>query len=126
MNKCLIIKWWWKIVSNEESPLWLNILKAKYFPSSSPMFAHATGASQFWRDLVKLRPIFHGLVKFIVHNGKSTRFCLDWWCGMTTLAASFPVLFSYYPDPEISISELSANNWDLQLRRSLSPEELVD
>ena len=48
MNKCLIIKWWWKIMSTTtDKPLWYNILKAKYFPSSSPMFARATGAPQF-------------------------------------------------------------------------------
>ena len=42
------------------------------------------------------------------------------------LANSFLVLFSYCPNPEISIFELSSNNWDLHLHRSLSPEELVD
>ena len=77
MNKCLIIKWWWKIMSSPDKPLWYNILKAKYFPSSSPMFAPASGASQFWKDLVKLRLVFQGLVKFVVHNGRSTRFWLD-------------------------------------------------
>ena len=125
VNKCLIIKWWWKIMTTtSDKPLWLNILKAKYFPNSSSTLARASGASQFWKDLVKLRPTFQSLVKFVVHNGRSTRFWLDWWCGSTMLANAFPVLFSYYPDHEISI--FSSNNWDLQHRRSLSPEELVD
>src|SRR4051812_3421999 len=66
MNKCLIIKWWWKIMSSSESPLWLRILKAKYYPESSPMFAPASGGSQFWQDLVKVRPLFQSLVKFVV------------------------------------------------------------
>ena len=45
MNQCLMIKWWWKIMSAGDQPLWLSILKAKYFPSSSPMFANAHGGS---------------------------------------------------------------------------------
>ena len=108
-----------------EPPLWLTILKAKYLPTSSPMFALSSGGSQFWHQLVNVRPIFQSLVKFTVRNGKPTRFCLD-WCGESTLAVTFPVLFPYCSNPEISIFELSLNNWDLDLRRTLSPEELED
>ena len=110
----------------EEPPTWLSILKAKYFPSSSPMFAPASGGSQFWRQLVKVRPIFWSLVKFVVRNGKSNRFWLDWWVGDSTLAAAFPALFFYCDDAEISIFELSAKGWVLDFRRSLSPVELKD
>ena len=126
MNNCLMIKWWWKIMTLEELPPWLSILKAKYFPSSSPMFAPAAGGSQFWHQLVKVRPIFRSLVKFVVRNGKSTRFWLDWWVGDSTLVVAFPVLFSYCDDTEVSIFELSARGWVLDFRRSLSPEELED
>ena len=49
LNKCLMIKWWWKIMFLEEHPTWLSLLKSKYFPSSSPMFASSSGGSQFWR-----------------------------------------------------------------------------
>ena len=110
----------------EERPLWLSFFKAKYFPVSSPMFASSSGGSQFWLQLVKVHPIFKSLVKFVVRNGKSTRFWLDWWVGDSTLVMAFSVLFSYCSDPEISIFELSVNNWDLALRRSLSPIELED
>ena len=90
------------------------------------MFAPAAGGSQFWHQLVKVRPIFRSLVKFVVRNGKSTRFWLDWWVGDSTLAVAFPVLFSYCDDTEVSIFELSARGWVLDFRRSLSPEELED
>ena len=56
MNKCLMIKWWWKIMTTEADTLWLSILKAKYFPTSNPMFAYSRGGSQFWKDLVKVPP----------------------------------------------------------------------
>ena len=54
MNKCLMIKWWWKIMSSGASSLWYSILKAKYFPHSSPMFAGARHGSQFWKDPIKV------------------------------------------------------------------------
>ena len=53
-------------------------------------------------------------------------FWLDWWVGDTTLVVAYLTLFSYCADPEISISELSAYNWVLDFRRSLSPVELDD
>lgn len=90
------------------------------------MFASASDGSQFWKALVKVRDVFRQHVKFVLKNGASTHFWLDWWSGDTPLATSFLVLFSYCSNPEISISELSRNNWDLGLRRSLSPEELGD
>ena len=106
--------------------LWYSILKAKYFPQSSPMFASARRGSQFWKNLVKFRPIFLEHVKFIMGNGRSVRFWRDWWCGDAPLATQFPVLFSYCPKPDISIAEMADNNWDLAFLRSLSPEELDD
>lgn len=102
MNKCLMIKWWWKIMSSGRGSLWFSILEAKYFPSSNPMSASPRGGSQFWKDLVKVRPIFKDHVKFLVGNGASIRFWLDWWCGDSTLAVTFPTLFSFCPNPDIS------------------------
>ena len=58
MNKCLLIKWWWKIMTTGAESLWYSILKAKYFPHSNPMFASARRGSQFWKNLVIVRPIF--------------------------------------------------------------------
>ena len=64
------------------------------------------------------------MLKFVVGNGGSTWFWLDWWCGDSTLVVAFPTLFSYCSTPMISIFELSRNNWDLAFRISLSPVEL--
>ena len=87
----------------DDRPAWLNLLKAKYFPSSSPMFAPSSGGSQFWRQLVSIRPIFRSLVKFVVRDGKSTRFLLVWWVGDTMLEVAHSNLFSFCADPKISI-----------------------
>ena len=113
-------------MTSRAGSVWFFILKAKYFPHTSPLFAPARSASQFWKDLVRVRPLFLENVKFVVGDGSSVRFWLDWWCGDSTLFVSFPTLFSYCPNPDISIAELSANSWDLAFRRSLSLEEFED
>lgn len=50
---------------------------------------------------------------------------MDWWHGDAPLHLSFPTLFSYCSNQEISIRELSLCNWDLGFRHSLSPVELA-
>lgn len=125
MNTCLIVKWWWRIFNTPDGTLWRDILKAKYFPSGNPMFASASGGSQFWHDLVRVRDILRSQVKFVVGNGESIRFWTDRWCGDNPLCLSFPVIFSYVSSPEISISDLARSGWDLQLRHALSPEEMT-
>lgn len=59
MNKCLIIKWWWRIFHTPSGTLWLDILKAKYFPDCSPMFAPALVAPRFGVIFLKLEMIFN-------------------------------------------------------------------
>ena len=113
-------------MSAEEQLLWLSILKAKYFPSSSPMFALPRGGSKFWKSLVKVRPVFQSFVNFVVGVGSSIRFWLDWWCGDSPLSVTFPILFSYCSDPNISIAKLASQGWNLAFRRSLSPVEFED
>lgn len=126
MNKCLIIKWWRRILSIEPSVLWFGILKAKYFPTSSPLFASAISGSQFWHQVVKVRDDLRSLVKFNVGEGVSVHFWLDWWHGDRPLCLSFLVLFSYCSIPAISITDLSRRNWDLGVRRVPSPKDLED
>lgn len=96
MNICLLIKWWWKILTSGADSLWFSILKAKYFPHSNPMFATARRGSQFWKSLVKVRHIFLEHVKFNVGNGMAVRFWLDWWSGDALLAefSGFVLLLS--------------------------------
>lgn len=37
MNKCLIMKWWWRIHHDSPQVLWFKLLKAKYFPDMDPI-----------------------------------------------------------------------------------------
>ena len=89
------------------------------FPNHIPLFASAAGASQFWQDLVCVRDEFRGHVG----NGASIPFLMDWWHNDTPLSIQrFPfriALLYWFP------SQNYRNNWDLGIRCSLSPEELV-
>src|SRR4051812_7952362 len=116
MNDCLIVKWWWKICTEGPGALWLKILKAKYFPNSSPLLASAVGGSQFWCSLCRLRDTFHLYVRFVVKDGMSVHFWLDLWSPVGRLCDVFPVLFSFCAKPDISISELAAAYWDFGFR----------
>lgn len=124
MNKRLIMKWWWLIYNEPPETLWIQILKAKYFPNTTSFFAHTRGGSQFRRAHGLVRNEVGSLVKFVVGDGKSTRFLLDLWFGDGPLASSFPILFSYVSDPLGSITKLASHNWDLGFRRALSSTEL--
>lgn len=68
--------------------------------------------SQLWKANVKVRGEFRSYVKFCDGNDTATQF------PFTNLYID---LSSYCSSPEITISELSAKNWDIDLHRSLSP-----
>ena len=55
-----------------------RILKAKYFPTSSPFFASTRSGSQFWRALGLVRDEFRSLVKFVVGDDKSRVVNCSW------------------------------------------------
>ena len=62
----------------------------------------------------------------MVNDGSSVRFWLARWHGDGLLSSSFPFIFLYNASAEISVSDLTSNNWDVELRRTISPVELED
>lgn len=70
MNKCLLLKWWWKICQPScGDARWSQILKAKCFLDNEPVFSSARNNSQFWKALIKIRMNFDPLL--------NSRFGLD-------------------------------------------------
>ena len=65
MNICLLIKWWWKIMTVGDDPLWFSILKAKYFPHSNPMFAPGGVVRSFGKPLLKFGRFFWSMSSFV-------------------------------------------------------------
>ena len=103
MNVALLSKWWWRLAQNETS-LWAQLLKAKYFPNGNPFSAPANG-SVFWKGIQAVRPAFALGAKFQIQNGHSTRFWLDHWLGASPLWQSHPNLFRIATDSNILVGE---------------------
>lgn len=126
MNKCLMVKWIWKLVTDGQG-LWADIIRAKYLRSKDLLVDHHNPGSQFWNAIQKLKPLFCLGAKHRVHNGSSTRFWLDWWLGSGPLRARFPNLFSIATDPECSVGKSRAlGDWDISFRRTFSLQEQVE
>jgi hypothetical protein len=50
MNICLMVKWIWKILSQEKG-LWIDILRAKYLQHKDILVDNHGPGSQFWNAL---------------------------------------------------------------------------
>jgi hypothetical protein len=55
MNLALLTKWIWKLSQNATG-LWVELLKAKYFPNGS-FFESTARGSPFWNALQKIKPV---------------------------------------------------------------------
>uniref|UniRef100_A0A0A8YYV5 Reverse transcriptase zinc-binding domain-containing protein n=1 Tax=Arundo donax TaxID=35708 RepID=A0A0A8YYV5_ARUDO len=92
MNKCLLVKWIWRICSNNQE-MWCRLLEAKYFPHGNFFKTEAKGGSQFWKGLHKVKHLFKWGATFKVGNGTCVSFWDDIWVGHTPLRIQFPKLF---------------------------------
>lgn len=72
LNIAMMCKWIWKIVQGS-SGLWVDLLRAKYFPNGNFFEGRARG-SPFWNDLQSIKAAFALGAKFLIGDGRSTRF----------------------------------------------------
>ena len=90
-NVCLLSKWLYKLIN--EDGVWQQLLKKKYLKNRT--FSQVTkqpGDSQFWSGLMEVKDHFFPRGKFLVKNGRQTRFWEDWWVGGEPLMNQFPEL----------------------------------
>lgn len=103
MNVALLSKWIWKLSQNE-SGLWADLLKAKYFPNGTFFESFARG-SPFWNGIQKIKPAFAMGAKFQLHDGKSIKFWIDSWVEEQPLWMEFQSLYALAVDPNITVAE---------------------
>ncbi|XP_040249307.1 uncharacterized protein [Aegilops tauschii subsp. strangulata] len=96
-------KWIWRL-SQGETGLWLDFLRAKYFPSDN-FFASTGSGFLFWNSIQALRPIFAMGAKFSVKGGRSTRFWLDLWIGDQPLWSRFRDLYNIALEPNFFVAQ---------------------
>lgn len=122
MNVALLTKWWWRLAQNE-SGLWADILRAKYFPDGN-LFKDKTKGSPFWNGIQAVRPAFSVGAHFTINNGMATRFWLDRWWGQSPLWQSHPDLYQLATDTNIFVGDvLRVHPPAISFMRPLNPVE---
>ena len=89
MNQCLMVKWIWKILKNEEA-LWCRLLKAKYTKDGDFFSSKSKGSSQFWQGLHKVKHMFHWGPSIRCTVGKRPDFGLTLGCKTPPLKFNSP------------------------------------
>lgn len=70
--------------------------------------------------MVEELPKYRAITRVTIGDGETTAFWHDRWLLNTTLASTFPALFSHFVKPHILVSEALHNNLTSQLRPRLS------
>uniref|UniRef100_A0A0A8YMZ7 Reverse transcriptase zinc-binding domain-containing protein n=1 Tax=Arundo donax TaxID=35708 RepID=A0A0A8YMZ7_ARUDO len=123
MNECLLVKWIWKICSNNQD-IWCGLLKAKYFPHGNLFKSKVMGGSQFWKGLHKVKHLFKWGASYIVGNGKCISFWDDIWIGHTPLRVQFTRLYQICSKPKAWVSKCwNGAEWDIKFRRTFGSTE---
>lgn len=103
MNIALMLKWVWRILTEEDSKLlWLQLLKAKY-PVSDLFGSTPAGGSQFWHSIHKIKHLFKLGARFEPGDDSRVCFWTDLWTGEEPLSVRFPRLCTICSAPEILI-----------------------
>lgn len=104
MNDCLLVKWIWKIHLEPET-LWFKILKAKYMRSGGFFGSKASGSSQFWQGLHKIKHLFKWGAIFKVGNGNFCRLWQDCWIMEVPLKIAYEDLYIMARNPECFVAD---------------------
>ena len=82
-----------------------------------------------WKNISQGWPSFSRCILYDIGDGSRVKFWHDRWCDETSLAASYPELFRFCRDKEVSVAELmkytnSILFWDVSSFRSVHAREL--
>lgn len=102
-NQSLLLKNLHKFLNRLDIP-WVHLVWAVRYSNGRPPMGTRKG-SFWWRDTRKLLPAFKGMSMTIIGNGSSCFFWLDSWNGFS-LSTSFPELFSYAKNKNITVQRV--------------------
>jgi hypothetical protein len=126
MNVALMVKWIWRIFSEQnEKLLWVKLLRAKYRVSELFSSPNSVGCSSFLHSIHKIKDHFKLGVRF--HRGASSKvsFWNDLWVGEVSLRVRFSALFQKISDSDLTIAQVySEEGWRIPFRRSLDQNDL--
>ena len=75
-----------------------------FYPNVVP-YTQPIRGSFWWRDVSRLTDIYRTITRCTIGDGTTLTFWKDFWLHDTTLADSFPRLFSYAVDQDISVAD---------------------
>jgi hypothetical protein len=119
-------KWIWRLYAGEQG-LWAKILRAKYLGERDLLADKHRPGSQFWNAIQKIKHVFGMGARHAIHNGRATRFWVDWWHEKGPLKDLFPGLFAIASEPLATVATLFlGNQCRLTFRRELGFGERVE
>ena len=121
-NKCLLSKWPFKILS-ENDCVWHQLIHNKYLHSKSlSQVTVKPTDSLFWKGLMKLKDEFFKRGSFSVGNGEKTRFWKDTCLGNESLSSQYPSLYNIIQRKEVSVADILSQSPPLNIgfRRALT------
>jgi hypothetical protein len=123
MNECLLSKWIFKLESGDESAC-CTLLRRKYLGEKSFFSCNQRECSQFWKGLQAIKESCLRGIKYVLGDGKKTRFWLDIWFGEIPFRIRFPKLFRICHEQNYTVWEvLQSGGCDLSFRRSFGEQE---
>ena len=91
-NLCLLSKWLFKLLNEDDIWLWLK--RKKYLGDKTlSQVSKKVGDSHFLSGLMEVKDLFLSLGVFKVHSGDQTRFWVDLLLGNKTLKDEYPALY---------------------------------
>jgi hypothetical protein len=120
----LLLKFLHKFYNKEDTP-WVTILWKSYYEGK---ISHAVDpcGSFWWKDVMKLSPIFWGITSCVIANGDTVLFWKDDWLDQI-ISEKFPRAFSYCLHEDTSVQKfLTASTLADNFSLPLSPEALQE
>jgi hypothetical protein len=97
-----VLKFLHKFYKKEDTP-WVDLIWNTYYETKIPHASKPCGSS-WWRELLKLVPIYRGISFTKVGDGKSVLFWKDLWLHDLNID-KYPRAFSYVLNEDILVQE---------------------
>ncbi|GLT32268.1 hypothetical protein SLA2020_069460 [Shorea laevis] len=124
MNLALLSKLGWRLVTQVE-PLWIEVLKAKYFHDKDFLSAESKGGSFTYlrKSILEVRHLVAKGIGYLVNTGKKASFWLDSWLKEKQPHASS---CKYFEDLGKLLSDYwSSNGWNFNNLRQFLPTSIL-
>ena len=117
----------------ERAVLWRQVIVVKYDSEWGGWYSRPVNGPYgvgLWKYISWGWPSFSRHILYDIGDGSRVKFWQDRWCGETSLAVSYPELFRFSQDQEVSVAEVMKFNngilfWDVSFFRGVHARELV-